>query len=358
MTDTLFFPGLGLEFQLNPVALQLGDTWSIHWYGVIMALALFSAAGYVLRKVKLFGLDENRVIDVIVGGVFGGILGARIYYIMFNFDAFRGDFASFFRIWQGGIAIYGGLIGGVLVGTIICKVRKVKILPMYDLAVGGIFIGQIVGRWGNFVNMEAFGSNTTLPWGMTSATITNFLTHQQSFLAEKGVFVDPLMPVHPTFLYESLWNLIGFIFVLKYTPKRRFDGELALFYLGWYGAGRFLIEGLRTDSLMLGNIRISQAVALICVIVAVTVTLYIRGKIKKSGDPDYLKPFAFTADGHKVIAGTFYKENPAAEKNDIETITPNRRRVISKIRTGVWAKQKLRRITHPNSQKRKIHRKK
>ena len=145
---------------------------------------------------------------------------------------------------------------------------KVRFVPAVDLAAGGFFIGQAIGRWGNFVNIEAFGGNTSLPWGMSSSVITSYLTEHEAELEALGMNIDPNMPVHPTFLYESIWCLLGFLFLAWYTKRRKFDGELILIYMMWYGAGRAVIEGLRTDSLMIPNtsLRASQMLALAMVI--------------------------------------------------------------------------------------------
>ncbi len=329
MTDTLSFPGLGLELNINPVVFHITGNWSIRWYGVIFAVAFLSAATYIFRRVKDFGLDEDRVIDVLLGSVLGGIVGARLYYVLFSWDTYRNNLLSILRIWEGGIAMYGSIIGGVLVGILLCRWRKVKLFPMMDLAAGGLLVGQAIGRWGNFVNMEAFGTNTTLPWGMTSNTITAYLIQVQDELARSGIMVDPSMPVHPTFFYESIWCLIGFLLLMWYTSKRRFDGELSLLYIGWYGMGRFFIEGLRTDSLMLGSLRVSQLVALVCVVVSVILTISIHSKIRRSGDPDYLRLYVDTDEGRAVLAGTFYpkeekraKDTHAQPENTAEDPTP------------------------------------
>jgi len=312
MTETLSFPGLGLEFLLNPVIVQITDTWAIKWYGVIITLGFVAGCAYALVRSKSFGLDPDRALDVLLGAVIGGIVGARLYYVVFSWDMFKDNPTRIFRIWEGGIAIYGGVIGGLLAALILCRVRKVKLLPMMDAGVTGLAIGQAIGRWGNFVNMEAFGANTTAPWGMTSPTISRYLAYNQRHLAELGVSVDPLTPVHPTFFYESMWCLIGFLLLVWYTNRRRYDGELSVLYAGWYGLGRFWIEGLRTDSLMLGNVRVSQALALLCVLAAVIVLIAVRVRISRSDNPHVLPLYVNTPEGRAVLAGTFYGEQKTA----------------------------------------------
>lgn len=312
MGELLTFPGLGLEFYLSRVAFQIGN-YSIAWYGVIMAAAFLVGICYVMLRTKRFGLDSDRVIDVLLVSVIGAIIGARVYYVAFSWADYKDNLMDVFKIWEGGIAIYGGLIGGVIVGLIMCKIRKVRVLPILDLTVGGLIIGQAIGRWGNFVNIEAFGANTLMPWGMGGPTIENYLMMNRDKLAGFGVTVDPLMPVHPTFFYESMWCLLGFLVIAWFTNRRRFDGELVLLYAVWYGLGRSVIEGLRTDSLMLGQVRISQLLSIIGVIVAAGLWIYVCVKIKKKNDPDYLKLYVNTDEAAQILAGGFYGKKDETE---------------------------------------------
>lgn len=320
MSEILSFPALGLEFELNRVAFSVGGR-PVYWYGIIIALAFLAAASYVLTRTRAFGLDNDRVMDVILGAVVLGIIGARLYYVAFEWDTYAKNPISIINIREGGIAIYGGIIGGAIAMAVMCKWRAVKLLPMLDLAAGGLFIGQAIGRWGNFVNMEAFGSNTTVVWGMTSPSISWYLSRNMSRLSQIGVTVDPGMPVHPTFLYESLWCFLGFLAIAWFTNRRRFDGELILIYLGWYGLGRFFIEGLRTDSLMLGTMRISQIVALLCVLASVLWLSLTLSKIRRSNDPEFMKLHVETDEGKAVLAGEFYKKKDSAEQTKPEEIT-------------------------------------
>ena len=232
MTETLSFPGLGLDLELNRVAFTIGGV-EFYWYGIIIAVGFALAIIYAMRKVKVFGLDADRVTDVVIGGAIGGLIGARLYYVAFSWDQYKDNLLSIFDTRSGGMAIYGGIIGAFLVGALMCKIRKVKLLPMFDLTVGGLFIGQAIGRWGNFVNIEAFGGNTTLPWGMTSSSITSYLSSQKAELTAIGMNIDPSLPVHPTFLYESIWCVIGFFVLQAIIKRRRFDGECMLFYCVW-----------------------------------------------------------------------------------------------------------------------------
>lgn len=306
MTEVVSFPGLGLEFELNRVAFSIGSV-AFYWYGIIIAAGFALAIFYAMKKCRVFGLDADRVIDVVLGGAVGGIVGARLYYVAFTWDQYKDDLLSILDTRSGGMAIYGGIIGALLVGAVMCKIRHVKVLPMFDLTVGGFFIGQAIGRWGNFVNVEAFGGNTTMPWGMTSASITQYLTSQQKALSAIGMKIDPSLPVHPTFLYESIWCVIGFFVLQAVIKHRRFDGECTLFYCVWYGAGRFVIEGMRTDSLMIGALRVSQLLAVCGCLAAAVAWMTIRSKIRRMGDPDYMRLFVETDDGKAVLDGTYYE---------------------------------------------------
>jgi phosphatidylglycerol:prolipoprotein diacylglycerol transferase len=311
MTDTLSFPGLGLELDVNRVAFTLPDFLGglpIYWYGIIIALGLLIGVLYFFARTKEFAVDPDRATDVLLVAIICAVIGARLYYVAFSWDAFKDNLISIFYIRDGGIAIYGCIIGAMLSTFLMCKVRKVKFLPMMDLASGSLLLGQAIGRWGNFVNVEAFGSNTTMPWGMTSRSISAYLESSRGSLSQIGVTVDPAMPVHPTFLYESLWCLAGFLFLFFLTKRRRFDGQLTLMYLGWYGLGRFFIEGLRTDSLLLGTIRVSQLLALLCFLTSVLTLVFILSKIRREGDSAYLQLYRDTVEGKLVLAGEFYKK--------------------------------------------------
>lgn len=291
------FPALNLSFTLKKVAFEIGSI-SVHWYGILITLGIILAVAFALTQCKKFGVIPDKLIDATMGGIIGGIVGARLYYVIFKWDNFKDDLMSIFRTWEGGLAIYGGLIGALAVGLIIAKLYKMKLLPVLDIACLGFLIGQSIGRWGNFVNVEAFGSNTTLPWGMTSDRITAYLSNPDNIASLKklGVTVDAYAPVHPCFLYESIWCAIGFILLTIYIKRRKFDGEIFLMYTAWYGLGRSVIEGLRTDSLLLGNIRISQLLAIVLVIVSVVIIIAVRSKIKRYHDENYLKLYVNTEE--------------------------------------------------------------
>ncbi|MCI2106250.1 MAG: prolipoprotein diacylglyceryl transferase [Intestinimonas sp.] len=264
---TVTFPGLGLSFTMDRVAFTvLGHP--VYWYGIIIAAGFLLAVIFCYRLAPRFGIRPDDLIDLLFFAVPLAIIGARLYYVIFYLDLYRKtdgslDFAEMVRIWDGGLAIYGGIIAGVLTLLVFCKVRKIKFLAFADLGVYGLLIGQCIGRWGNFMNVEAYGGQTTLPWRMgIDAYVNGIWTH---------------MEVHPTFLYESLWNLLG-LFVLIWMEKRwrRFDGQIFLSYLVWYGLGRSIIEGMRTDSLYFfgTSIRVSQMLGIGSALIAGVILLW------------------------------------------------------------------------------------
>ena len=269
LTNLVQFPGLGLSFEIDRVAFTIGGV-SIYWYGVCIAVGLCLALVFAFRHSIEFGVDPDGMVDVILIGVVLGIASARAYYVAMAPFAYESIW-EMIAIRDGGLAIYGGVIAGFLTAYLFSRRRKISFWALADCCVQGLFIGQAIGRWGNFMNREAFGAATELPWRMrlwTSATT--------------------YMDVHPTFLYESLWNVIGLLLLYFVVSRaRRFDGENTCFYFIWYGLGRFWIEGLRTDSLYLFHwtlfgqrIRVSQAVSLVMVLVCTGILIY-RLAVKK-----------------------------------------------------------------------------
>lgn len=310
MTNLVTFPGLGLSFEISRVAFTIGGV-NIYWYGVVIAVGIVLAMAFALRHCTEFGIDGDAMVDVIVVGVVLGILSARAYYVAMSPYAYDSIW-DMLSIRDGGLAIYGGVIGAVVFGGLACKWRKVPVLPMFDLTGMGFLIGQCLGRWGNFFNQEAFGCNTTLPWGMYSAATEAYL-RGSTVTVPAGVTIDPTMPVHPTFLYESIWCLVGFVALRFYMKKRRFNGDIALLYAIWYGLGRFWIEGLRTDSLLLVpsmGLRASQLVAAIAVVGGIIAEVILRRKYK---DQTLMVHLAITADNRKLQAQVAKKEGVAVK---------------------------------------------
>lgn len=267
-------PGFGLDFLLDRVAFRVFGI-SVYWYGLIIAAGFLLAVVYCYRKAPKFGIRPESLIDMLIFAVPLSIIGARLYYILFYLDFFRKpdgsiNFKEMLLIRDGGLAIYGGIIAAVLTLFVFCRVKKYKFSAYLDIGAFGLLIGQAVGRWGNFMNVEAYGAETSLPWRMGI----------QVWSSQAGAYVP--MEVHPTFLYESLWNVVGFLLLVLIARKwRKFDGQLFLTYVAWYGVGRAWIEGLRTDSLYFfglklfgAPVRTSQVLAVVTAAVAIGLLVY------------------------------------------------------------------------------------
>ncbi len=275
------FPKLNLQFDVDSVAFEIGG-YEIAWYGVIITFGMILAMIFGFSKMKKFGVDPDKGIDCVIAGIFGGIIGARLYYVVMEIDSYK-SFKDIIDIREGGLAIYGGVIGALLFGCITAKFRKVKILPLLDVTGMSFLIGQSIGRWGNFCNHEAFGSVTDLPWGMTSERIINWIENNTDIVLQSSEAT-----VHPCFLYESIWCLIGFLVIyFGFSKRRKFDGQIFLLYIFWYGLGRSFIEGLRLDSLMIGTMRVSQILAIVSSVAALLILLVTLQKVKQLGT-DYV----------------------------------------------------------------------
>ena len=254
------FPSLGIE--VNPGrTLSLGPL-TVHYYGLIIAVGLLLAVLYACRRGKEFGLKEDDILDGVLWVTPFAIVCARAYYVAFSWEDYAGDPISILYIWEGGIAIYGGVLGAILGMWVMCRVKKVRFTTVLDLILLAFLIGQSIGRWGNFMNREAFGAAT------------------DSFL-RMGLFntkTNAWEYYHPTFLYESLWNAAGFLLLHFLSKKRKYDGQIALGYAAWYGLGRAFIEGLRMDSLYWGPFRVSQVLAAVTCVAAVAVLIWQNAK--------------------------------------------------------------------------------
>lgn len=315
MSRNLTFPNLGIELNFSRVAFSIGSI-NIYWYAICIGLGFILAVIYCFRRAKKFGVDIDRLIDVVIGGFVGGIIGARAMYVITSWDQFAGDPISVFYIWNGGLAIYGGIIGGVLVGVLIARWRKLDWRPVLDIAGLGFLIGQGIGRWGNFFNVEVFGGNTNLPWGMSGTNIVNYLTNHQTELEAMGMSIDPNMPVHPTFLYESLWCILGFVLLHFFSKHRKFDGEVFLLYCAWYGFERFFIEGIRTDSLLVGEVRISQLIAGVSCIVALALWFVLRNRVRQN--PDSMPLYVTTAQSQEILEIGYAEYRKKEIKEEVE----------------------------------------
>ncbi len=265
---SISFPMLG-GLTINPSPYFRLGPLTIHWYGVIIATGFLLAVLYCSRRAPEFGMTADNVFDVILLGVPLAIVCARVYYVAFSWSEYASDPISVLYIWRGGLGMYGVIFGAVLATVIFCRWKKLSLLAFLDMVCFGFLIGQTLGRWGNFMNREAFGRTTDIFCRMVLTTPSG-----------------TVWSVHPTFLYESVWNLIGFTLMHFYSKKHRtYDGQMFLIYLSWYGFGRMLIEGLRTDSLMIGStgIRVSQLVSAVLFVASAAILLY--NKYKRRPDP-------------------------------------------------------------------------
>ena len=290
------FPGLGIEpFHIDEIAFTLFGR-PVAWYGILITCGMILAVLYALHICKFEGISSDDIIDFAFVVIVCGVLGARLYYVIFKWDSYVVTDAQNFlmniwetlknvvAVWEGGLAIYGGIIAGILTALVYARKRKLKFIKLLDILAPCVWIGQVIGRWGNFINMEAYGGETSLPWRM--GLLYSYL--------DNGVW-DVEKYVHPTFLYESLWNLTALVLVLIFYKKKKFDGQICSIYFMWYGFGRMLIEGLRTDSLMLGNLRISQGVGFVSLILGIVLTIVFVKKhqsSKAAEDTDYTPVYA------------------------------------------------------------------
>ncbi|AZR74841.1 prolipoprotein diacylglyceryl transferase [Anoxybacter fermentans] len=239
---------------MDPIAFKIGP-FAVHWYGILIGLGVLAAFFLGLREGKRRGYNLELFYDLIIYGVPAGIIGARLYYVIFRWEVYSDNPIRALYIWEGGLAIHGALIAAVIVGIFVTRYYKVNFWDIADIAAPGIILAQAIGRWGNYVNQEAYGYETDLPWAM---------------------YIDGAYR-HPTFLYESIWNLLVFAFLLWLRRKKFIKtGEVFLAYLSLYSFGRFFIEGLRTDSLMLGPIRVAQLVSVLTIIGSITLIIYRR----------------------------------------------------------------------------------
>ena len=292
---TVSFPGLGIgEFSFNKVAFTLFGTVEVRWYGIIMVTGIILYAYY---RSKQEGVSFDDLLDYAIFTVLSGIVGARLYYVITSGQKY--SFGEIFAIWNGGIAIYGAIIGGAASLLAVSLYKKIKWQKVFDMVCPGVMIGQIVGRWGNFFNGEAFGE---------SPAADSLLYFMRMELRHGNWSTSYIC--QPTFLYESLWNLVGFIIINALYKKKKYDGQVFLMYITWYGFGRMLIEGLRTDSLMVGTFRISQVVAFLCFVTGTILLIALGIRAKKQSD-------LLAAEGEVSTYGEMLsEENKTEEKED------------------------------------------
>ena len=321
------FPGLGIKpFPVRSTAFSVFGI-DIAWYGIIICTGLILGVLYsIYRAKKNEGIKTDTVIDLAFFLVVFGVIGARLYYVIFKFGDYiktkpDGSFdlgkslLAMVNIREGGLAIYGAIIAGFLTILVFSRIKKIKFLKILDFVSPAVMIGQIIGRWGNFMNAEAFGYETGLPWRMG---IHSSASSDPTTLVEMSVKY-----VHPTFLYESLWNLIGFLIINAVYKKKKFDGQIFFMYIAWYGLGRAFIEGLRTDSLMLGPIRISQLIGALAFVAGVVLLVLFARKTRYSAVvPEGVSTLDIitgsdSADGRDSVNDS---EESAEETSEIEEV--------------------------------------
>ncbi len=238
---------------MDPVAFEIFGL-SIRWYGILISLGILLGTFLAMKRAKNEGIHEDRIIDLLLFAIPAAVIGARAYYVIFNWDYYSGSFSRMINIREGGLAIHGGIIAAVIVGYFYCRYKNIKFWKMADICAPSIVLGQAIGRWGNFINQEAYGRPTDLPW---------------------GIVIDGVK-VHPAFLYESIWNFGVFLFLLWYDRRKKFEGELFLLYAILYSIIRFFVEGLRIDSLMLGSFRVAQLISILIAMIGVFLIRFFR----------------------------------------------------------------------------------
>ncbi|MBR1479035.1 MAG: prolipoprotein diacylglyceryl transferase [Lachnospiraceae bacterium] len=277
------FPHLNIYLKNVPKSFSVFG-FDIAYYGLIIGIGFILGLTVASRIAKRTGQDADTYWDLGIYGLIFGIIGARIYYVIFEWDNYKNDLLSVFKLREGGLAIYGGVIGAFLTIFIYAKIKKKNPFLLGDTVMTGFILGQAVGRWGNFMNREVFGGYTD---NFLAMRLPIEAVRSRDITAELAATIgagDNFIQVHPTFLYESMWNLMIFVLMLLYTKHKRFDGELILLYLAGYGAGRFIIEGIRTDTLFIPGttIAVSQMLSAVLVIFAVVTDIAVRVRMKKA----------------------------------------------------------------------------
>ena len=269
---TVSFPGIGIDrITLDPVAISIGDI-EIRWYALFIMTGMILAGLYCAYRAKQEGITVDDLLDMAIFAIPFGIIGARLYYVAMSASHYH-SFMDVIAIWEGGLAIYGGIIAGAITIAVVCKVKKIKNGRAFDMVAPAVMMAQAIGRWGNFFNGEAYG--TIVPESSPLYFIRMGLLPNIESTMVMHYF-------HPTFLYESVWNIIGFIIINLLYKKKKFDGQILLMYISWYGLGRMFIEGLRTDSLYIGEFRISQVIGFLCFVVGTALLIYNLVKARRT----------------------------------------------------------------------------
>jgi len=285
----VYFKGLERGYSVSGVLAEFnlsGNPVTIRWYGIIVAAAFLLALLFGGRMALKWRMNPDKLTDVLIYGTLGGTVGARLYYLITHWAEYQENFGAAFRIWEGGLSLYGGLIGAALAVVLVCRIRKLNLLNLLDIAGMSLLLGQGLGSWGGYTNQDAFGSNTKLPWGMISEKTTAYLYANQSQFIGKGLEVDPFSYVHPTFLYQFFWCLLGF-FVLYLITKnfRKFSGQTALCFGIWYSLGSMFFSNLRAESLYLGPVRVSLLVSFLLAAACAALLLFRLQECQKNPKP-------------------------------------------------------------------------
>lgn len=311
------FPKLGIRLEVSPEAFELPEFLgigpiSVHWYGIIIAVAILLSLILATKQAQKFNIREDDLIDMFLLALPISIIFARLFFVVFKWDMFRNDLKRIFYIWEGGVAIYGAVIGAVLSVFIFSRIRKISMGAMVDFACVYLPLSQAIGRWGNFFNQELYGKNTDLPWGMTGNRIQAF--------PDPGINPDQL--VHPTFLYESLWNILVFIILLSIRKRNKVPGRVFGWYLVLYSFGRFMMEFLRVDDFQSGNnVRYNQAFAAVVFVGAAIFLIVAAARAKaKKGTPVYDTPSSY-ADILKTLKDE--EKSPQIYSNDTDAVLPD-----------------------------------
>ena len=319
MDTVLSFPGLGIgEFTVHKEMFSIGN-FSVRYYGVFITIGIILAFLYAIWRAKGYGIKYDQILDITLFTILFAIIGARLYYVLTSLDKYT-NFWDVFKIWEGGLGIYGGVIAGVVTVLVCAKVKKLNVLHLLDSGAPGLMLAQAIGRWGNFMNGEAYGAEVT--GGPLYFLRMGINPHYDI----TTVSADEMAFVHPTFLYESLWNILGFVLINVFYKKKKFDGEIILWYATWYGFGRFFIEMLRTDSLYIPgtSLKISCVVGLLSFVVGLFLIIFFRykAKVRETANAGAYEPM-FAKDTPESAESTEEPETIFTEEASEEPVSPD-----------------------------------
>lgn len=299
--NIISFPNLGIgEMKINETAFTVFGK-NVQWYGIIVTCAIIAAVLYVYFRAKQKNIVTDDFLDLAIFIVVFGVVGTRLFYVLTSLDQYD-SFWDVFKIWEGGLAIYGGIIGGSIAAISVLLYKKMNVPKFFDWLAPAVMLGQMIGRWGNFVNGEAYGSVEFFDFFGARFDITSLSENNPFLMIVNG------KACQPTFLYESLWNLIGFILINIFLNRRKYDGQAALWYLSWYGFGRMFVEGLRTDSLYTGSLRASQLIGLLCFVICVSALVVLKIKKHRCDKPLYLRAINDNTENSDAVCDNVEEE--------------------------------------------------